>query len=167
MKRFIAGTCMLFLIVALVGAGSANDKKQGFFNSMHYAVEIEGVYLEGVTSVQGVGIETEVIEYQDGEDKILRKRPGRTRFGNIVITCAVGSDASVQMWDWYQQVLIGQVTKKSGSIVVLNRQDTEVARYNFSNAFPCKWESHNYLLKKPEDKVELAVETIQQVIPAN
>jgi hypothetical protein len=49
-----------------------------------FSVEVAGVPIT-VDSISGLGAEVEVIQFQDGDDLILRKRPGRTSYATITL----------------------------------------------------------------------------------
>ena len=44
-----------------------------------------------------------------------------------------------ELYDWHQDVVRGDVERKNGSIVLLDRKGDEVARWNFVRAWPTKW----------------------------
>ena len=125
----------------------------------NFKVEIEGVTTGAFKAVDGLDSETEVIEYQDGEDLTLRKRPGRTKYSNIVLKRGyVNND---ELWKWRKQVIEGKVERKSGSIILLDDAGMEVMRYNFFEAWPCKWKGFSLDGKGSDvnvEEIELAVE---------
>ncbi|MCM8832235.1 MAG: phage tail protein, partial [Candidatus Omnitrophica bacterium] len=104
-----------------------------------FKVEIDGVTMAVFKEVEGIDIETEVIEYQDGNDIILRKRPGRTKYSNIVLKRGFNADPTLR--EWYKKVVKGVTERKSGSIIVLDRAGVgqEIGRISFFNAWPTKW----------------------------
>ena len=125
----------------------------------NFKVEIEGVTTGAFKAVDGLDSETEVIEYQDGEDLTLRKRPGRTKYSNIVLKRGyVNND---ELWKWRKQVIEGKVERKSGSIILLDDAGMAVMRYNFFEAWPCKWKGFSLDGKGSDvnvEEIELAVE---------
>ncbi len=56
-----------------------NRREHDHLTDHNWQLEIEGVTQGAFANVSGLDSETEIIEYQDGEDIILRKRPGRTK----------------------------------------------------------------------------------------
>jgi len=103
-------------------------------------LEIDGVTKAGFSEVSGLASETEVIEYREGNEKVNtpRKIPGLTKYTNITLKWGVTADKS--LWNWYQTVIDGQVRRANGSIVLLDESRNEILRWNFRNAWPCKWE---------------------------
>ena len=149
-----------------MAAGLKADNRRSTDHIGHYnfKVEIEGVTQAAFKNVEGLDAETEVIEYQDGDDIQLRKRPGRTKYSNIVLKR--GFIASEELWKWRETVIKGKVERKSGSIILCNDHGAEVMRYNFFEAWPAKWKGMQLDGKGTDvavEEIELAVEKIERV----
>ena len=147
-------------------AGLKADNRRTIDHIGHYSfkVEIEGVTQAAFKNVEGLDAETEVIEYQDGDDIVLRKRPGRTKYSNIVLKR--GYVASDELWKWRETVIKGKVERKSGSIILCNDTGNEVMRYNFFEAWPAKWKGMQLDGKGTDvavEEIELAVEKLERV----
>jgi phage tail-like protein len=80
----------------------------------NFLIEINGVTTGAFKGVEGLESETEVIEFQNGEDLILRKRPGRTKYSNITLKRGVIADSELQ--DWWKAVRNGNHGQRSLSI---------------------------------------------------
>lgn len=104
--------------------------------NFNFRVELEGLTVGQFTAVEGMGSETEIIEYQDSDDLILRKRPGRTKYQEI--TLKRGWTDNPQLWDWRMAVCAGDVQRRSGAIILCADDGSEVARFNFYEAWPSK-----------------------------
>lgn len=141
-----------------------NRREHDHIGAFNFKVEIEGVTQGAFSEVLGLEGITEVIEYQDGNDPLLRKRPGRTRYGNI--TLRRGFTNNNELFDWYRKVTDGKIERKSGSVILLGDDaQTEVLRFNFFEAWPCRWRS--FQLDAETDRVlveeiEIAVEKIER-----
>ena len=61
-----------------------------------------------------------------------------TKYSNIVLKW--GMSADMELYDWHRQIVLGEVVRKNGSIIVLDRQGNEVARWNFVRAWPTKYD---------------------------
>ena len=102
------------------------------------------VYIDGIetttgfSEVSGLGNETEVIEYRAGSQSRTLKIPGRHVHANIVLKRGLTSDGS--LWAWRKQILDGVPDRRSGSITVFDDAGQQVARYNFYEAWPVRWE---------------------------
>ena len=73
----------------------------------NFKVEIEGIagdVVEGAfKSAGGIESRVELLEYQQGEDIILRKRPGRVKYGDI--TLKKGYLATTAFYKWREGIL--------------------------------------------------------------
>jgi phage tail-like protein len=131
--------------------------------NFNFKVEIEGVTQGAFRNVEGLDSETEIVEFQDGDDIILRKRPGRTKYSNI--TLKRGYINTTELWDWRKKVIDGLVERKAGSVILCADDGTEVMRYNFFEAWPSKWKGFTLDGKGTDvnvEEIELAVEKIER-----
>ena len=140
------------------------------FGAYHFLLEIQGVVNDtrvivgGFKSVSGMDSETEIVEFKQGNDKVVRKKPGRTTYSNIVLER--GYTATDDLWNWRKNIEDGQIDRRSGAVIILDQDgETEVARYNFFEAWPCKW----YVPDMDSDtsgmaieKLEIAVEKVER-----
>jgi len=141
-----------------------NRREFDHIGNYNFRVEIEGITVGAFRNVEGLESETEIVEFQDGSDIILRKRPGRTKYANI--TLKKGYIASQDLWEWRRAVIEGHVERKSGSVVLLGDDgQKELARYNFYEAWPAKWKGFTLDGKGTDvnvEEIELAVEKIEK-----
>ncbi len=140
------------------------------FGAYNFLLEISGItgdtktIVGGFKTVSGMDSETEVIEFKQGNDSVVRKKPGRTTYANI--TLERGFTATDDLFLWRKNIEDGVIDRRSGSIVILDQDmQSEVARYNFYEAWPCKW----YVPDMDADssgmaieKIELAVEKVER-----
>jgi phage tail-like protein len=140
------------------------------FGSYHFLLEIQGVIgdnkviVGGFKSVSGMDSETEIIEFKQGNDLIVRKKPGRTTYANIVLER--GYTASDDLWLWRKNIEDGKIDRRAGSVIILDQDgQTEVARYNFFEGWPCKWEAPQMDSDSSSmaiEKIELAIEKVER-----
>jgi phage tail-like protein len=140
------------------------------FGAYHFLLEIQGiindnkVIVGGFKSVSGMDSETEIVEFKQGNDTVVRKKPGRTTYANIVLER--GYTATDDLWQWRKNIEDGKVDRRSGSVIILDQDGvTEVARYNFYEAFPCKWnvpDMDSDSSAMAIEKIELAVEKVER-----
>ena len=125
--------------------------------SANFLVEIDGVTSASFSEVSGLDATTDVIDYRDGNAKgdSVQKLPGLHKFTNVTLKRGLTSDLS--LWNWMQTVLNGNVQRTSVSIILLDRADNPVLRWNLTNAWPCKWSGP--VLKAECD--EVAIETLE------
>jgi phage tail-like protein len=107
----------------------------------HYAIEIQGVLTGYFTECSGLGSEHEVIEHKVVDTKgkeIIQKIPGRLKWENIVLKRGITNNMDI--WDWRKKVEDGKVeeARKNGSIVMMDHELKQVARWNFERGWPVK-----------------------------
>jgi phage tail-like protein len=108
---------------------------QGNFN---FLVEIDGISRAAFHEVSGLDSTVDVIEHREGGwNQTSRKLPGQTKHSNIVLKWGFSIDRDLV--DWHQQIVDGDIVRKDGSIVLLDRRNNEVARWNFTRAWPTKY----------------------------
>ncbi len=119
-------------------------KHNGDYLPAHnFKLEIDGVIVGGFKEISGLETEVEIIEYKDGDNPTTRKRPGKVKYKNIIMKRGQISDDSITKW--FKNVIEGKTERKSGSIIVLDREGKEIMRHNFFEAWPCrhKMPDHN------------------------
>lgn len=124
-----------------------------------FHVELDGVDIGAFKEASGVESETEIIEYKEATDKgkmLIRKVPGAMKWSDITLKKRI--DSSIDLWAWRQEVEQGDIDKarRTGSIVLYDSKQTEVARWNFDQGWPSKWKGAD--LNAGEDQI--AVEEI-------
>ncbi len=91
--------------------------------------------------MSGLTSELDVIELKENTKDgkyVIHKLPGNRKAPSITLKRA--KNASKDLWDWHQKIYQGKVSdaRKNGSVVLYNYDHSEVARYNFMNAWPSK-----------------------------
>ena len=140
------------------------------FGAYHFLLEIQGVINDnkiivgGFKSVAGMDSETEIVEFKQGNDMVVRKKPGRTTYANVVLER--GYTATDDLWQWRKNIEDGKIDRRAGSVIILDQDGTtEVARYNFYEAWPCKWnvpDMDSDSSSMAIEKIELAVEKVER-----
>jgi len=107
----------------------------------HFALEVQDTISGYFTECSGIGSENEVITSNVVNEKgveVVLKLPGRLKWGDV--TLKRGITSNLDLWEWRQMVEEGNVAgaRKDGSIVMFNQELTEVARWNFAQAWPSK-----------------------------
>lgn len=132
-----------------------------------FAVEIEGVTQGPFLAVDFIESESEVIAFRSGDDPLLRKRPGRASCANIVMRRAWTGNDELRLWR--KAVEDGKVERKAGSIIILDatsaRSGGEIARFNFFEAWPCRWRLGRWDAAASGiliEEIEIAVEKIEK-----
>ena len=126
------------------------------FSNFNFLVEIDGIARAGFQEASGLDSAIDVIDYREGGENIaLRKLPGMTKFTNIVLKRGVTDD--LELYEWHQRAVRGEIERKNGSIVVLSNSGQEVARWNFVRAWPAKWTGPTF----NAEGTDVAVETFE------
>ena len=93
----------------------------------------------------------------------VRQRPGRNHTDNIIVRR--GYTNNDELFNWYDVVRDGRVERKSGSIIIAGDDASEITRFNFFEAWPCRW---SLLVFDGDDsttlieEIEIAVERIEK-----
>lgn len=126
--------------------------------SFRFQVELDGLLVAGFSEVLGLKAETEVEIYREGgvndfEHHFIKVQ----KYPNLVLKRGISN--SVELWKWYEGVAQGIITRKNGSIILLNPKGQESFRWNFFNSFPVKWVGPQL----SSHSSEVAIETLEIV----
>ena len=146
-RTVMVAVCAILFLVP--GVEAADAKKAPSFE-----LNIPGLLKAKFHSVDGLGSESEVIEYRDGSSGATLKIPGRVSYGDITLKRGVTSDRSLAAWRALVESSTGAIERKNGSIIVYDYEDGSVARYNMSQAWPVK------LVVSVEAETGVAIETL-------
>jgi phage tail-like protein len=144
-----------------------------FVGNFNFLVEIEGVtpdstsVVGGFSEASGISSHSEVIEYRVGSSKSVLKIPGRSRAGNIVLRKGVTSGDEISRWR--SAIEKGVRDIRSGSIVLLDAEMNEKTRWNFFDAWPCRYEGPSLDAAGASvavETLELCVDRIERVEPS-
>ena len=138
---------------------AATGDRDDPFASFNFLVEIDGVTKAGFSECSGISMETDAIEYRNGnEDITVRKLPGLKKFGNITFKRGFTKDKG--LWDWRKKVLDGKTERHSGSVTLLNEARQPSVRWNFREAWPRKLDGPTFNAKNNE----VAIESLEIVV---
>ena len=132
-----------------------------------FFLEIDGEIVAALSQVSGISAETEVIESKQGasKDKAV-KLAGETNYSNVVLRRHLTADMTFS--DWFDKTADGTAEKKDASILISDIEGETIARYNFSNAWPCKYDLSSYDAASNEpiiETLELCHERMNRVAP--
>src|SRR5438132_13569644 len=138
-------------------------KTQGDFNlSNRFSLEIDGVMVAGVNTVDGFETESDIVEYKDGEDGVMHTRPGNCKPGKITITKDWSNTS--EWYKWRKTVLDGKVERKSVSIIFHNDAGEEAGRINLFSCWCTKWTGPSLNARNSghaTEKIEVSWETME------
>lgn len=130
-------------------SGDRNDP----YSSFNFLLEIDGMDVAGFSECSGLTMETDPIEYRNGDEDItVRKLPGLKKFTNITLKRGWTQDKS--LWEWRQTVMDGTTERKGGSIVLLDEARKEALRWTFREGWPVKLEGPTFNAKNNETAIE-------------
>jgi phage tail-like protein len=153
-------TWLMVLSCALIGL-QAQAAKENFDRSkphLSFAVKAGDLDMAGFRQVDGLGIDIEVIEYQDGEDLILRKRPGRVKYSNITLERAYRGATDIE--EWAMEALRGKMSRREISILIVDKAAAVVRSYNLFECFPTSWKLGTNDEGVITERITLAVERL-------
>jgi phage tail-like protein len=118
-------------------------KRTDPYGNYNFLVEIDGITRAAFHEVSGFDSTIDVVEHREGGDNLTpRKLPGMTKHSNIVLKWGLSDDTD--LYKWHLDASRGNVQRKNGSIVLLDRQGQEKIRWNFVNAWPSKWDGPDF-----------------------
>jgi phage tail-like protein len=103
-----------------------------------FYVEIAGIPQAVFTEVNGLQVEMQVQEYQEGGNNgFIHRLPGPVKVGNI--TLRRGLTTSNEFFKWCMEVATRTVSRRHVSILMYDTTGEPVVRWDFLNAYPVKW----------------------------
>lgn len=110
------------------------------FQGSFFGLEIDGLTLAWFTGCSGLSLEFDVATFKESNGKtvIERKRPGKPKYSEIVLKRGFTKDKALH--DWFDEVVksADKTAYKTGSVVIYDRTQTEVARFNLEQCWPSK-----------------------------
>lgn len=135
------------------------------FVNFNFLVEIDGIARAAFHEVSGLDSTIDVIEHREGgANTTPYKLAGQTKHSNIVLRWGMTLD--LEFYSWHKSVVDGTIDRRNGSILLLDRRGTEVARWNFVRAWPAKYTAPSLSAEASDvavESVELAHEGLERV----
>jgi phage tail-like protein len=125
----------------------------------HFSVDFGGTIMN-CSEVSGLDMETDVIEYRDGNSNIFttQKMSGLQKFSDITLKKGVFVD-DVEFHDWFKEVSMHIPDRKDVTISLLDEAAAPVMTWKLINAWPKKVSAPDM----KSDASEVAIETIEIV----
>jgi phage tail-like protein len=137
-------------------AGERKDPLRNF----RFLVEIDGISQGSFSEATIPDISQDPIEYREGnESPTMRKIPGLVKYGNV--TLKWGITDSMDLYNWRKLVEQGKTkdARKNMAIVLLDEEGNPSARWEFSQAWPSKYDAPDLNAKG----TDIAIETLEIV----
>src|SRR2546425_8605048 len=128
------------------------------YGNYNFLVELDGIIRAAFHEASGFDSSIEITEHREGGENITnRKLPAMVKYSNITLKWGLADDRD--LYDWHRQWATGDpaAARKSGSVILLDRQGQEKVRWNFKEAWPAKWTGPSY----SAESSELAIETLE------
>lgn len=148
-----------------IKSGRPSDPLMGF----NFRLEIEGKLTGYFTECNGIGTEHEIVEHKVVDEQgreFVQKIPGRIKVENI--TLKRGITDTMDIWDWRAEVENGNMgaARTNGSVVMMDRNYQDLARWNFENGWPSKVSGPTVKADSNEfgvEEVTIVIERLERV----
>ncbi|WGK64448.1 phage tail protein [Croceiramulus getboli] len=130
-------------------------------SSYHFLVEWGGTRV-GFTDVQGLKLQTDVMEYREGSSPVYIpvKIPGMQRYANLVLKRGVMREDH-EFYEWVQTQTLNKIERRDLVVQVLNEVHEPALSYRIRNAWPVALSFSNLNAAKSKflfERIELAHE---------
>ena len=138
--------------------------------SYTFAIEIDRTEIAQFSEVSGLASEVDVIELKENTIDgrlVIKKAPGAMKPATLTLKRA--KNASQELWKWHEAVMQGKLgdARRNGSVIMKGFDGSEVARYNFTNAWVSKISSGTLKAGANEilmEEVSIVTESIERVL---
>lgn len=138
--------------------------------SYTFAIEIDRTEIAQFSEITGLASEVDVIELKENTPDgklIIHKAPGAVKPATLTLKRA--KNASEALWDWHEAVMQGKLgdARRNGSVILKSFDGSEVARYNFTNAWVSKISAGTLKAGSNEvlmEEVSIVTESIERVL---
>ena len=114
----------------------AANPMEEYLSVSSFKVTVDGHNWQTYESVTGIGLDFEDIQFQSDKNQMLN-RPGRFNARDLHLSRRFKKDK--ELYNWVKEIKGGKQTRKSGSVILLDDMEKEVARFNFFGAWPKSW----------------------------
>jgi len=139
------------------------------FRGYTFRVEFDGVTRAAFREFSGLTMETDPVEYREGDDKNLHviKCMGLRKFTNLQGKRGITTD--LQLWKWYLEILNGGAKLRDGAVILTDELQKDKMRWSFRNAFITKWEGPSFNATSNDvaiEMIEIAVDRVELSLAA-
>ena len=114
------------------------DMRYDPYMSFNFLVEIDGLLVGGFRKVSGLDITIDVETYREGgRNDWAHKFPGAAMQSDL--TLEHGLTDIDALWQWHHDVSQGRITRRNGTIYLLDRQRMPAMWWDFRRAYPIQW----------------------------
>jgi phage tail-like protein len=132
------------------------------YHAFNFAIEVEGILTGGFSECGGLQVETEYQEYREGGvNDFIHRFAGPAR--HPLLTLKHGLTQIDGLWRWHQEVVnsvaLGEkkITRRNGTIYLLDKKGLPVMWWDFKEAIPIKWTGPEFRA----DSASVAFESVE------
>jgi phage tail-like protein len=124
------------VVLSSVSANGANTFQGKVpFEVQEFRVEIDSLNIGEFRAVDGVGVEVEVIESEDGDELNLKRRP--IRLSELAYKHSPPDRTMWRpLWDWWQECVANKCVPKTVSIHAFDESQEKLGTWELKDAFP-------------------------------
>lgn len=116
----------------------ATGERIDSYLNFRFLVELDGLIVAGFSDVTGLDVQIETEEYQEGGlNELVHQLPKGTRSSKLVLKRGI-TDSDV-LWKWQQEIIDGEINRKTIRIVLLDTEGHEKLHWLCSDAHPVRW----------------------------
>ena len=125
--------------------------------NFNFIVENENIPSAGFSEADLPEGRIETVAYREGTDNTSAPRllPGRVDYKPLILRR--GFTANRDLYEWWREIVQGSVDRRSVSVILLDEQRQEVARWNLRRAWPAKYDPPSFRARGNE----VAIETLE------
>ena len=145
----------------------ANQRRDPYLN-YRFIVEIAGMPQANFCEVLLPESASDVIAVRDGTESsfTVRKQAGLVNYGTLILK--FGLTSSLDLYNWRKMIEQGKVNsnRRSMAVVLLDEEGKDVARWEFTNAWPSKYKGPDLNAQANEmaiETLEIVFESMQRV----
>jgi len=113
--------------------------KEEDFSSYYFIVEIDGIKTDRFFSCEGLEVETNVYEIEEGGlNTTIHKHIGQSRYPNLILKKGITKNNELSNW-FHSNQNNSKLERKTMPVIYMHPSGIEIKRWDFFNAFPCKW----------------------------
>ena len=133
----------------------ATGERKDPYKNHRFLVEIDGITQAGFREVTIPDTTQDAIEYREGnEPPTVRKLSGLVKYGNVSLKWGITD--SLDLYKWRQTVEQGKMkdARKNVAIVLIDEEGNQQSRWEFSQAWPTKYDAPDFNATANEIAIE-------------
>ncbi|AGB17261.1 conserved hypothetical phage tail region protein [Halovivax ruber XH-70] len=127
------------------------------YSQYNFEVQVDGEAVAGFAEVSGITMQLETVQYREGGvNDHVHTLPGTFAHADLVLQRGMTTD--VAFWEWIQDVMSGNVTRKNVVVKLQNGfKGDRVWGWEFKRAYPTMWRGPDLV----STNQGMAIETIE------